>query len=183
MASGMSLDDAFNSLHTPGQRSEWKAPNPGGPESFAIQHDFSNNEIQFNRVTPRTDGWMADANVAGIINIRADGLGDDWNFIIGHEAGHQLADFSPEIQQTILMNPGDVFGRYNTRLMAFDGVYGEYNPEEAFATCVSNYVRHPDAMREKYPDAYRAIDELFTASPSALDFIKRTMAQYDMEFR
>lgn len=122
-------------------------------------------------------------DIAGTINIRADGLGDDWDFIIAHEAGHQLSDLSPEIQQMILTNPGDVFGRYNTRLMAFDGAYGEYNPEEAFATCVSNYVRHPDEMKEKYPKAYQAIKELFTASPTALEFVKRIMEQYEKEFR
>lgn len=182
-ASGMSLDDAFNTLHSTKPISEWKAPNPGGPESFAIKHDFSNAKVEFNPVKARTEGWMADANSAGVINVREDGLGDSWEFIISHEAGHQISNFSNEIQQTILMNPGNVFGRYNTRVMAFDGVYGEYNPEEAFATCVSNYVRHPNSMKEKYPDAYDAIDRLFSESPSALDFVLRTMKEYERRFR
>lgn len=183
MASGVSLDDAFNMLHEGAQESEWKKANPGGPQSFAIYHDFTGANIEFNKVRAKSDGWMADANVAGIINVRADGLGDDWEFIISHEAGHQLADYSEEIQHMILYNPGDVLGRYNMRLMAFDGVYGEYNPEEAFATSVSNYVRHPKSMKEKYPETYDAIDSLFKASPSAIDFVKRTMEKYVREFR
>ena len=181
-ASGLSLDDAFNMLHGEATNTEWKAPNPGGAESFAIKHDFTKADVEFEKVKAKTDGWMADANSPGIINIRDDGIGEGWEFIIGHEAGHQLADYSDEIQQMIIMNPGDVFGRYNLRLMAFDGVYGEYNPEEAFATCVSNFIRHPDAMKDKYPKAYEAIDTLFKTSPSALDFVHRTMDKYRKEF-
>jgi Mlc titration factor MtfA (ptsG expression regulator) len=82
----------------------------------------------------------------------------------------------------IMYNPGNVLGRYNTRLMAFDGVYGEYNPEEAFATSVSNFVRHPNSMKEKYPEAYNAIKALFDASPSARDYVERIMNEYRRAF-
>lgn len=182
MASGMSLDDAYNTLHGNAAVKEWKDPAPGGAQSFAIEHDFSNANVDFVKVKARSEGWMADANTAGVINIRENGLGEGWEFIIGHESGHQLADFSDKIQQMIIMNPGDVFGRYNLRLMAFEGVYGEYNPEEAFATCVSNFINHPDAMKDKYPKSYEAIDTLFKTSPSALDFVRRTMDKYRKEF-
>ena len=182
MASGMSLDDAYNTLHGNVSEKEWKDPSPGGVQSFAIKHDFSSASVDFVKVKARSEGWMADANAAGVINVREDGIGEGWEFIISHEAGHQLADFSDEIQQMIIMNPGDVFGRYNLRLMAFDGVYGEYNPEEAFATCVSNFVRHPVAMKDKYPKAYEAIDTLFKTSPSALDFVHRIMDRYRKDF-
>ena len=182
-ASGMSLDDAFNLLHSGAEQSEWKAPSPGGIETFAIHHDYSNESVAFNPIRAKSNGWMADANAAGIINIREDGLGDDWEFIISHEAGHQLSDFCDELQQIIISNPGNILGRYNTRLMAFDGVYGEYNPDEAFATSVSNYVRHPRQMKEKYPETYAALDKFFTASPSALDFVKNTMSEYERRFK
>ena len=181
-ASGLSLDDAFDTLHGGTINTEWKTPTPGGAESFAIKHDFTKADVEFNGVRAKTTGWMADANTAGVINVREDGIGEEWEFIIGHEAGHQLADFSDEIQQMVIMNPGNVFGRYNLRLMAFDGVYGEYNPEEAFATCVSNFIRHPDIMKDNYPKAYEAIDTLFKTSPSALDFVHRTMDKYRKEF-
>ena len=179
-ASGMSLDDAFASLKT-AQVSEWKAPAPGGAKSFAISHEF-NDKTEFNAIPARSAGWMADATGRGTINVREDGLGENWDFIISHEAGHQLSNMSPELQQTIMLNPGNVLGRYNTRQMFFDGVYGEYNPEEAFATSVSNFIRHPQSMKEKYPDTYDAINELFKASPSARTYVESVMEDYRRRF-
>lgn len=182
MASGMKYDEVFEMLGGGKKVSEWKEANPGGAESFAISHDFSNATIHYNRIAPKGEGWMADANGTGEINIRKNGLGDDWEFIVTHELGHQLANYSPELQQMIMYNPGNVLGRYNMRLMAFDGVYGEYNPEEAFATSVSVYIRHPKAMKERYPETYNAIDALFTASPSARKFIDDAVSAYRREF-
>jgi hypothetical protein len=182
-ASGLSIDEAFNMVRdSSASVSEWKKANPGDASSFSIKHDFSKATIQFNEIEAKSEGWMADANQAGVINIRKQGLGDDWDFIIAHEAGHQLSDHSPELQSMIMYNPGNVLGRYNTRLMAFDGVYGEYNPEEAFATSVSNFVRHPNSMKEKYPEAYNAIKALFDASPSARDYVERIMNEYRRAF-
>lgn len=181
-ASGMNLTDAFEMLHAGGEKSEWKAPNPGGPASFAIKHNFSNEKTEFNVIKAKSDGWMADATSAGIINLREGGLGDNWEFIITHEAGHQLANFSDELQQIIITNPGNVLGRYNVKKMAFDGIYGEYNPEEAFATGVSNYIRHPEKMKEKYTEAYEAIDALFKASPSARSFVEKIIKDYERSF-
>jgi hypothetical protein len=182
-ASGLSIDEAFNMVKdSSASVSEWKKANPGDASSFSIKHDFSKATIRFNEIEAKSEGWMADANQAGVINIRKQGLGDDWDFIIAHEAGHQLSDHSPELQSMIMYNPGNVLGRYNTRLMAFDGVYGEYNPEEAFATSVSNFVRHPNSMKEKYPEAYNAIKALFDASPSARDYVERIMNEYRRAF-
>lgn len=186
MASELNIKDVFEELQKEvGEivEKEWKDANPGGPTSFAIEHDFSKQNVEFVQIKPKSDGWMADANGLGTINIREGGLGEDWDYIICHEAGHQLANSSSELQSLIIENPGDVFGRFNIRLMAFDGVYGEYNPEEAFATCVSNYIRHGTSMKEKYPDAYAAIDNLFKKSPSARDFVVRTMEKYRRMFR
>lgn len=182
MASGMTLDDAYDALGGGTGISEWKEPNPGDITSFSIKHDYSESNISFQRVEAKSEGWMADANGAGVINVRSSGLGDDWEFIISHEAGHQLANHSPELQQMIIYNPGNIFGRYNTRLFGFDGVYGEYNPEEAFATCVSNFIRHPESMKEKYPEAFGAINEFFKASPTAREYVNRIMESYKKEF-
>ena len=181
-ASGMKLDDAFNQLHSGASSSEWKAPAPGGPESFAVNIDASASTLKFNPIPARSKGWMADATDLGVINIRKDGLGDSWEFIISHEAGHQISNMSCELQQIIITNPGNVLGRYNTRLMAFDGIYGEYNPEEAFATGVSNFVRHPESMKRTYPEAYQAFNTLFTTSPSALEYVIQAMQRYEREF-
>jgi hypothetical protein len=181
-ASGLSIDDLFNMVKTDAPVSEWKAPNPGGAETFAIKHDFSKHGIDFVEVTPRSDGWMADANNMGVIRVRQGGLGDNWDFVVSHEAGHQLANASPELQRIILENPGNILGRYNTRLMAFDGIYGEYNPEEAFATAVSVFVRQPAAMQQRYPEAYEAIRTLFDVSPSAREYVENVRATYRERF-
>ena len=182
ISSKLNLDEIYKMLGGGTNISEWKEPNPGGKESFNIVHDFSNATVSYNKVLPKGEGWMADANGIGEINIRKDGLGDDWDFIIAHELGHQLANYCPELQQMILYNPGNVLGRYNIKLIAFDGVYGEYNPEEAFATSVSVYIRHPNKLKEKYPDTYGAIDAFFNSSPSARKFIDRSISEYRKEF-
>jgi hypothetical protein len=181
-ASGLSIDDLFNMVKTDAPISEWKAPNPGGAETFAIKHDFSKHGVDFVEVTPRSEGWMADANTSGVINVRTGGLGDDWDFVISHEAGHQLANSSPELQRIIMENPGNVLGRYNTRVMAFEGVYGEYNPEEAFATSVSVFVRQPEAMAKRYPETYKAIENLFNTSPSAREYVEKVRSAYRERF-
>ena len=181
-SSGLSIDELFDMVKESTTTSEWKAPNAGGPESFAIKHDFSKYGVRFEEVMARSEGWMADANDMGTIRVRQGGLGEDWDFIISHEAGHQLSNISHELQQTIIDNPGNVLGRYNTKKLFFDGVYGEYNPEEAFATCVSNYVRHPESFKKKYPEAYQAIDNLFNASPSAMDYVEKVRTAYMEKF-
>lgn len=180
-ASGMSLEQVYSELGGGTNISEWKEPNPGDATSFGIKHDFSSATIVYQKVPARSDGWMADANGTGVIRVREDGI-DSWRFVIPHEAGHQLANYCPELQNMILNNPGNVLGRFNLRTMSFDGIYGEYNPEEAFATGVSVYMRYPDEMKEKYPEAYNAIDSLFNASPTARDFVERAMKEYERSF-
>ena len=181
-ASGLDFKELFKMVKDDAPISEWKAPNPGGAETFAIKHDFSNHGIGFEEVAPRSDGWMADANNSGIIHVRRGGLGEDWDHIISHEAGHQLSNASPELQRIIMDNPGNVLGRYNTRLMAFDGVYGEYNPEEAFATSVSVFVRYPEDMAKRYPDTYKAIENLFDSSPSAREYVDNVRKAYRKKY-
>ena len=181
-ASGLSIDDLFERVKTDAPISEWKAPNPGGVETFGIKHDFSTHGYGFEEIAPRSEGWMADANKSGIIQVRQGGLGDDWDFVVSHEAGHQLANASPELQQIIIENPGNILGRYNTRLMAFDGIYGEYNPEEAFATAVSVFTRQPEAMQQRYPEAYEAIKTLFDSSPSAREYVENVRNAYRKKF-
>lgn len=182
-ASGIDLGELFNQVKNPASIQEWKPVAPGDSSSFGIKHDFSNHPLQFEAVQARSAGWMADATASGLIRVREDGLGSTWDFIVSHEAGHQLSNASSELQQMILLNPGNILGRYNIKQGFFDGVYGEYNPEEAFATSVSNYVRHPESMKEKYPDTYAAIDALFKASPSAEQYVRSAMSMYEERFK
>ncbi len=181
--SGMKLADLYEQLKiVPKTFDEWKPANPGGSEKYAIKADFSMESVKFKKVPAKSAGWMADANINGIIHIREDGLGEDWQFIISHECGHQLANMSPELQQTIIENPGNILGRFNLRLMKFDGVFYEYNPEEAFATSVSRYVCHPDRLQELYPETYEAIDTLFKTSIGAKEYINNALLAYKEEF-
>lgn len=181
-ASGLKIDELFEMVKTDSPVGEWKTPSTGGVETFGIKHDFSKHGIAFEEVAARSEGWMADANEFGTIRVRTGGLGDDWDFIISHEAGHQLANASPELQRVIIENPGNILGRYNLRLMAFDGVYGEYNPEEAFATAVSVFVRQPEALKQRYPETYSAIDTLFKTSPSARQYVDDVRSAYRKRF-
>lgn len=183
MTSGIDLGELFNQVKDSSSIQDWKPAAPGDSSSFSIRHDFSTHPLKFEPVQARSAGWMADATNSGLIRVREEGLGSTWDFIISHEAGHQLSNACPELQQMILMNPGNILGRYNIKQGFFDGVYGEYNPEEAFATSVSNYVRYPDSMREKYPDTYAAIDALFKASPTAEQYVRSAMTQYEERFK
>lgn len=181
MASGIRYDDAYNSLGGGTKQLEWKPANPGSYKDFAIKYDYSEKNVDFIEVKPPNEGWMAEASRGELIQIRKGGLGNDWREIMTHEMGHQLSTLCPELAQTILNNPDDVLGRYNLRLMAFDGL--AYNPEESFADCVKEYVLHPNHLKKLYPKAYDALDAFFTESPSALDFIKRGVSEYEKRFR
>ena len=183
MESGMRFDDVYEMLRK-GKRkreSEWAEANPGSASDFSIKFDFSKAKSEFVPIEAKSDGWMAEAGTAGRIYVRNDGI-PDWEYVITHELGHQLSSFSEKLQQTIALNPGGIFGRYNTRLNKFSGIYGEYNPEEAFADSVSEYVRHPTEMKKTYPEAYKAIDNLFKASPSARKFVDGMVKEYRQKF-
>ena len=91
--------------------------------------------------------------------------------VIAHEAAHQLSNFDPDLQNAIIMNYGDVLGRYNQDKQHFDGIYGEYNPEEAFATGFANYRNYPEQMKQKYPEAYKFFDELAKNQPETMAYL------------
>ena len=181
-ASGENIYDFYNRLHDKAspetlEMPEWKPNAPGGVSNYQLSHDYSASGIDVNQVPARSDGWMAGAETTGIINVREGGF-DDWQYVIGHEAGHQLANYNPELQRTIVDNPGGLLGRYNQKRGFFDGAFGEYNAEEAWADAVSSYVNSPRRFQEQYPELYDAVDGFFKSSPSARDFIDRTYAAY-----
>jgi len=181
-ASGENIYDFYNRLHDKAspetlEMPEWKPDAPGGVSNYQLSHDYSASGIDVNQVPARSEGWMAGAETTGIINVREGGF-DDWQYVIGHEAGHQLANYNPELQRTIVDNPGGLLGRYNQKRGFFDGAFGEYNAEEAWADAVSSYVNSPRRFQEQYPELYDAVDGFFKSSPSARDFIDRTYAAY-----
>jgi uncharacterized protein with gpF-like domain len=181
-ASGENIYDLYNRLKDSMsvealELPEWKPDAPGGIENYTLYHDYSGHGIQVNEIAPRSEGWMAGAETTGIINVRNGGF-DEWRYIIGHEAGHQLANYNPELQRIIVDNPGGLLGKYNQKRGFFDGAFGEYNAEEAWADAVSAYVNSPQNFSEQYPKLYRAVDSFFKTSPSALDFVNRALASY-----
>ena len=98
---------------------------------------------------------MAEAGKAGTIRIRIGGLGEGWEEIITHELAHQLSSFNDDLAKKIIMNPGNTLGRYNIRLMKFDGM--SYNPEESWADSVMYYLRYPNNLKSRFPEAYKAV--------------------------
>lgn len=181
-ASGENIYDFYNRLHDKAspetlEMPEWKPDAPGGASNYQLPHDYSASRIDVSQIPARSEGWMAGAETTGIINVREGGF-DDWQYVIGHEAGHQLANYNPELQRTIVDNPGGLLGRYNQKRGFFDGAFGEYNAEEAWADAVSSYVNSPRRFQEQYPELYDAVDGFFKSSPSARDFIDRTYAAY-----
>jgi hypothetical protein len=181
-ASGENIYDFYNRLHDKAspetlEMPEWKPDAPGGTSNYQLSHDYSESRIDVSQIPARSEGWMAGAETTGIINVREGGF-DDWQYVIGHEAGHQLANYNPELQRTIVDNPGGLLGRYNQKRGFFDGAFGEYNAEEAWADAVSSYVNSPRRFQKQYPELYDAVDGFFKSSPSARDFIDRTYAAY-----
>ena len=181
-ASGENIYDFYNRLHDKAspetlEMPEWKPDAPGGKENYRIFHDFSGDTIDVTVIPPKSEGWMADAETTGLIRVREGGF-DEWRYIIGHEAGHQLSNIVPELGTTIIENPGSLLGRYNQKRALFDGAFGEYNAEEAWADAVSAYINTPQQFQTQYPELYDAVNGFFESSPSARDYIDRAYAAY-----
>ena len=176
-----SLDELFG-MYSEDERAgdEWKPATEGSYKDFAIRGDFDRAFV-FQEVEAKGEGYQADATNDGVIRVRKDGI-DNWEFVIAHEAGHQLSNMSPKLGATIMSNPDDTFGRYNVKHHAFDGIYGEYSPEEAWATAVSVYVRKPSELRAKYPKAYKAVNAFFKKNPSAKTYVKRVLEEYEKRY-
>ena len=139
------FEEAKNSNESTAKEDVWKPAN-GTPDDFvreigevALPDDFP--EIRIQQKEKETDTRQAHAEIDGVIEVipeNWDDMSDEAiSGIIAHEAGHQLSNHDPKLANAILMNYGNVFGRYNTERHFFDGVYGQSSPEEAFAQCVS----------------------------------------------
>ena len=155
--SGLSYKDIFNAIPK-GKISQWKKT-VGSVDDFKLTPksiDFDDISVKF------IDTGRAEAHGAkyGIIEVKETGLGENWKNVMDHEIGHQLSNGSTNIQRAIVDNYGDAFGRYNVERGFFDGVFGEFNPEEAFATSFSTYINNPKELLKRYPDAYKAVDNI-----------------------
>lgn len=178
---GIPINELFNIVKSDKPNAEWKAPNKGSYKDFAVKVEL-NGTVKIEEVEPKGAGWYADANDKGVVHIRKGGLGENWKSILAHEMGHQLSNLSDKLQQTVILNPANVLGRYNVKKNFFDGIYGEYNPDEAWATAVSVYINNRQDLKKKYPQAYKAVDAFFKASPSAKTFIQRVLDEYEKRY-
>ena len=180
--SGIPVKQVFEGLNggTKVERQEWKTPNPGSPQDFGIHYDYSDKPIRIETIPAKSDGWQAEAPREGVVVVREDGLGDNWEIVMAHEMGHQLSNHCPELAKTIITNPDDTLGRYNLRLQKFDGF--SYSPEESWAQCVAYYVVYPDHLKKIFPKAYEAVEAFFEKSPSARAYVEKGLEEYKKQF-
>lgn len=98
--------------------------------------------------------------------------------IIYHEFGHILSLNNKEIKRLILENPDGIFGKYNVKKNYFDGVFGGFNSEEAWANSFMMYHINKNALKEKYPQLFQVVDEITKKlSPYYIKVIKNIYQQ------
>lgn len=153
------------------EKSEWKPANGTAadmPKKCKVPAELPKFTVKNNP----GDTATAHAGKPGEIEINlANYDPENVDSVIAHEAAHQLSNFDPDLQNAIIMNYGDVLGRYNQDKQHFDGIYGEYSPEEAFATGFANYRNYPEQMKQKYPEAYKFFDELAKNQPETMVYL------------
>jgi len=179
-----SLKSAFEELknstkeeHQESEEPEWK-PTNGTRADMPKKAKVPEKLPEIKVVNNPDDTATAHAGKMGEIEINLANFDpENIDSVISHEAAHQLSNNDPELQQAIIMNYGDVLGRYNKKKQHFDGIFGEYNPEEAFATGFSNYLNYPKQMQEKYPEAYQFFDDLAKNQPETVEYIKNTVQE------
>lgn len=100
---------------------------------------------------------------------------DDANNVVLHELAH-LLDYKNEFADGVpsLLNPGSAVAwqelvrkemwRIRHRRSLLRG-YGATNPAEFFAVAVENFFERPDALADKHPQLFAALEALFNLDP------------------
>ena len=137
------------------------------------------SDVDFEFVNARSSGWQADANDDRTIRVRNDKeVGDG---IIYHELGHMLLNQNPELEMTVIMNPQNVFGtmhKIRNGFVGFDGAYGCYNSEEAFADAFMYYHCHPNNLKSNYPKLYEVIYRLHKNNSNIKQWVDSQIDRY-----
>ena len=158
-------------------REEWK-PTTGTINDFPKEIELPEDFPEISVVNNPDDSATAHSGTAGKIEINlANYNSENADSILAHEAAHQLTNSDPNLQAAVILNYGDVFGRYNQEKGYFDGIFGEGSPEEAFATGMSEYLNHPDELKQRYPDAYSLFENIEQENPGAIGYIRGTVEQ------
>ena len=88
--------------------------------------------------------------------------GQKW--VIAHETGHTFEKQIKNLEHDIIGGyAAPLFGKMvdSGKRLHYEGVFDEYKPSEAFATCVAELYYSPTEFKKRYPEAY--------------DFIKNTL--------
>lgn len=93
--------------------------------------------------------------------------------VLLHEIGHILSEMHPQLGQLIIHNPYNALGRYNAERNFFDGNYGEYTPEEAWAQSFAYYLITPSHLKANYPMGYKFVDTMVKQMPQYKECIHR----------
>ena len=104
----------------------------------------------------KTEGMFGLATEKGIIEIGKNAEKIDFD----HEIAHQLSNGNTELAIAIMSNYGNAFGRFNTDTMKFEGIGN--SPEESFAHAYSLYINYPEKLKERYPNAFKAIEYILS---------------------
>ena len=137
------------------------------------------SDVDFEFVNARSDGWQADANDDRTIRVRNDKeIADE---IIYHELGHMLLNQNPELENIVIMNPQNVLGTMRKKrngFVGFDGAYGCYNSEEAFADSFMYYHCRPNNLKSNYPKLYEVIDKLHKHNSNIKRWVESQIDRY-----
>ena len=158
-----------------------------GNNSYASVSEIYNysvklHDVSFEFVTARSGGWQADANDDSTINVRDDVELPD--YVLVHELGHIVLNQNIELENIVITNPDNVFGimrKSRNGVPKFDGAYGCYNSEEAFADSFSYFFCYPNNLKSNYPEIYDVMRKLVDNNKSIKQWLKRQLATYYAE--
>lgn len=176
-----SLRNLFDRLDGGTNVDEWKPPQGSVkdlPTDITVPKDVGVKKITMETADLlHGEGWMANANDAGVIEMRQ-GLSPQHAMeVLAHEFGHQLSNWNPALGTEILSNPENIFGRFNRKNGHFESRYS-YSPEEAFAESFSMYMHHRDYVKRNDPKLYDYYSELLRKNPAIRTELSKVYKAY-----
>lgn len=165
--SGLRIGGLFEKIKTKTTEAlVWKQAN-GSTENYKLKNikiDLPYTKI----ILDETLKAIACAHQKGVITIS---YKDMEKHNLDHEIGHQLANGNKALQCAIIENYGNVFGRFHLKKQAFDGIWGEYSAEEAWATSFSSYINNNREFKKRYPEAFEAVENIISSIINLNDII------------
>ena len=147
---------------------EQESINDNGDILKGIHFNISNLKAEVRTLSGTA---TADSDYTGLIRFSIDRLHEVNDSVIYHEIAHQLTNYSRELQIQVIISK--IFGTYHSDGKFsghYEGAWGEYNAEEAFATSVSVYCYNKQELKTRYPIIYDFIEYLFS-NTNAQEFV------------